>query len=77
MKKLRYLDSVIILWRDSKIYYGQTNNDEEYDCEDMQTVGFWLGWRNRAAIVARDLVGDEERGVIAIPKENIILIKNL
>ncbi len=75
IKEIPMLRPVVIQWRDSKIYYGQTSSDDRYECEFMKTCGFWLGYSELSALVARDLVGDEHRGVIAIPNENIVSIK--
>lgn len=77
MKKLKELRPVVCSWRDSKIYYGQTNSEDKYECCVIKTCGFFLGYSETSILIARDLVDDDERGVIAIPKENVITVKNI
>jgi len=76
-KEYQPLQPTVIIWRDSRIYYGQTSSDDRYDVETIKTCGYWLGWSKNGAIIARDLVGDEHRGVIVIPTENIISVNPL
>jgi hypothetical protein len=65
-----------IIWRDSRIYLGQTNDKEDkYDIEVIQYCGFFIEARDNYIIIARYIIGEDHRGVIVIPEENIITIK--
>lgn len=60
-----------ILWRDSTIINEQTNEVPEVTI--LETVGHLIEESGDRVTIARDKIGLEYRGVISIPKENILL----
>lgn len=61
-----------IKWRDSQMYIHQEPKDEPFNICIIESVGFVLSEDKEKIVLAGDLVGEDVRRVIAIPKENII-----
>ena len=62
----------VITWRDSNIYSGQVTKSE-VNVATIVSAGFVVKKSKDSVIVARDLVEPGVwRGVIAIPRENIL-----
>ena len=67
-----------IKWRDSRIYITPCERNDDYSVCEMQTVGFLIQETDKMLVVARDIHNELDcRGVIAIPKENIIYQEKL
>lgn len=67
-----------IRWRDSNMELGQTSRTDTYEVALMQTVGFLITESETQITIARDIVDETDcRGVITIPKENIVLKEKL
>lgn len=64
-----------IIWRDSKRYIYQMENDEKVSVATIETMGWLWKIEKDSYIIAQDILDDSDvRGVIVIPKENIIKI---
>lgn len=61
-----------IKWRDSNLYITQCARDDVYEVAVITSTGFLIEEDDEKVVLAGDLVGDELRRVIVIPKENII-----
>ena len=61
-----------ITWRDSAIYNSQGDADYPYQVSVFESVGFLLKENKDSTVIARDMIRDESRGVLIIPKENIL-----
>lgn len=60
-----------IKWRDSRIYSYQEPLKDFTFCE-IESVGYVIQEDKTKIVLARDLIDDDFRGIIVIPKENII-----
>ena len=60
-----------IRWRDSRMYITQCGTDEDWDVCVITSVGFVLKETKKYIVLCGDLVDDEVRRAIVIPKENI------
>ena len=60
-----------VKWRDSRIYIPQIP-EIDYDVSIVETVGFVIKEDKDKIVLAGDLIEDEFRRVIVIPRENII-----
>lgn len=65
-----------IKWRDSRMFIHQ----EPRDCDDfnvaiVESVGFVISENSEQIVLAGDIVDDDVRRVIVIPKENIEVLK--
>lgn len=54
------------------MYITQCGKDEEWGVEIMTSVGFVVEETKNHIVLAGDLVGEELRRVIVIPRENIV-----
>ena len=61
-----------IKWRDSSIYNAQGDNNYPFEVSIFESVGFLLKENEDSIVIARDIIRDESRGVLIIPKENIL-----
>lgn len=61
-----------IIWRDSHRYMYQMEVTEEVNIVTIETVGFLVKEDKKMVMLAQDDIEGEVRGVICIPKENII-----
>lgn len=61
-----------IIWRDSSMYHVQGDSNYPFEVSVFESVGFLLKENKDSFVIARDIIGDESRSVIIIPKENII-----
>lgn len=66
-----------IYWRDSKMFIEQCSDKENFSVCDICSVGFVIKKTNREIVLSGDLIEDEFRRVIVIPKENIVNIYKL
>lgn len=66
-----------ITWRDSSILNEQGSNDCEFEVSIIESVGFLLKEDSNRIVITRDLIDDDSRGVLIIPKENITSKKML
>ncbi len=68
MKKIYH-----ITWRDSRRYvYQLDQTKEDFSVCEIDTIGFFVEEDKEKIVLTQDLIDDEVRGVIVIPKENII-----
>ncbi|MGA1046734.1 MAG: hypothetical protein ACO3UU_01895 [Minisyncoccia bacterium] len=67
---------VLIAWRDSNRYIDQCHKDYEFEVVVIKTVGFLLSETDTQIVLAQDSMSgsapEDYRGIIVIPKENII-----
>ena len=76
---------VKIIWRDSNRYLYDMDINDYVDVKTIITAGFLVSKDKDKVVVAQDSIPDDiedhieghTRGVIVIPKENIISIKIL
>ncbi len=61
-----------IKWRDSRMFITQCERDDDFSVCEITSVGFVIEEDNDKIVLAGDLVDDDLRRVIVIPKENII-----
>ena len=67
-----------IKWRDSRIYIEPAERDDDFSISEMQTVGFLIIEDDKQIVIARDVHDESDcRGIIVIPKENIIYKEKL
>ena len=61
-----------VTWRDSNIYNDQ-GTSEDTEVAIIQTSGFLISADNNCLKIARDLIKEDQwRGLIVIPRENVI-----
>lgn len=65
-----------IVWRDSNIYITQCNREDDFKIEVINSFGKIIQENEEKIVLAGDLIGEEVRRVIVIPKENIIKVFN-
>lgn len=63
---------VKVNWRDSHRYTYQMSADEPLEYATIETIGWFVREDKKQIVLAQDIIGDDIRGVIVIPKENII-----
>jgi hypothetical protein len=61
-----------VYWRDSRMFITQCGKDEDFSVCDMHSVGFVISQDEDKIVLTGDLVDDEYRRVLIIPKENIV-----
>ena len=61
-----------IKWRDSRMYITQVSKEHIEDVCIIESVGFLIEEDDTKIVLAGDIVDDEYRRVIVIPKENIL-----
>jgi len=61
-----------IKWRDSRMYIIQCAKDEDWEPCVITSVGFVIEDTKEHVVLAGDLLDDDLRRAIVIPKENII-----
>lgn len=67
-----------ITWRDSKRYTYQMENDEETKVTIIETIGWLYKTEKDNFVVCQDILDEcDVRGVIVIPKENVVSKKYL
>jgi len=71
----------LVTWKDSNRYIGQVAVDQEFDIEVISTVGWLIKEDEFKIVLAQDnfqnIEADDFRGVIVIPRENIMAITSL
>jgi hypothetical protein len=71
----------LVTWRDSNRYIGQVAADQKFDIEVIATVGWLIKEDEFKIVLAQDnfqnIEANDFRGVIVIPKENIMAITSL
>ncbi len=68
---------VKILWRDSAMYNSQGDSDYPFEVSLFTSIGFILRENKDSIVIARDIIRDESRGVLIIPRENIVKVKKI
>lgn len=61
-----------ITWRDSHRYTYQMDREEPVEYAIIETVGWFVSEDKEQIVLAQDIIGEDIRGVIVIPKENIV-----
>lgn len=64
-----------ITWTDSHRYTYQMENDEPVHFVTIETIGWLVKQDKNQVVLAQDDIEGDIRGVIVIPRENIIKIK--
>ncbi len=62
----------IIKWRDSRKYLEQLPKDENFDVCVITSIGFIVSEDKQKIVLAQDIIDEDVRGIIVIPKENIL-----
>lgn len=65
-------DIVEITWRDSNRYDNQEIRDYTFEVSIIKSIGELIYKDEDKVVIARDIIGDDVRGTIVIPTENII-----
>lgn len=68
---------ILITWRDSRRYTYQMTSDEENSICIITSVGFLVKKEKDRYVICQDLIDDDFRGVMTIPRENVISAKFL
>lgn len=66
-----------ITWRDSRRYIYQMEKTEECSIVEIITIGFLVKEDKKSIVLCQDLIDEDIRGVMCIPKENIISVKKV
>ena len=68
------MKKIAILWRDSNQELYQRSVDDLLEVEVIKTIGWLIQEDEDSIVIARDLLNDNKdcRGMITIPKENIL-----
>jgi len=61
-----------IKWRDSRMYLAQEEIDSKWEVCVITSVGFVIEETKDHIVLAGDIVDEDVRRVIVIPKENIV-----
>lgn len=61
-----------VTWRDSHRYVYQMEADENVGITTIETIGFFVKEDKEMIVLCQDDIEGDLRGVICIPKENII-----
>lgn len=64
-----------IIWRDSKRYTYQMSPDENFEVCTIQSIGWLVEESKRHVVICQDDIEGDIRGVLTIPRENIVKIK--
>ena len=59
------------------MYIEQCAKDSEFEVCEIRSVGYLIEETDEHYVLAGDLVDDEIRRVIVIPKENVLSCRNL
>lgn len=62
----------VIKWRDSTMHITQEPRNAEWELQIITSVGFVIHEDKEKIVLAGDLLGEDVRRAIVIPKENII-----
>lgn len=65
-----------VTWRDSRLYLGQSEKSDTFEICEFKSIGFEIEDTEDHITLCRDMVDDDYRGVLVIPKENV-LVKHL
>lgn len=68
---------VKISWTDSNRYMYQMELDEEVTTTTIETVGWLVSEDEDQVVLAQDIIEDDIRGVIVIPKVCIVETREL
>jgi hypothetical protein len=60
-----------IRWRDSRLYLTQCGKDDDFAVSTVYSTGFVVSENKRQIVLAGDIIDEDIRRVIVIPKENI------
>ena len=69
------MEKIEIIWRDSNIYLTQCNIDDNFKYETISSLGYLIQEDDEQITIAGDILGEDARRIIVIPKENIISMK--
>ena len=64
-----------IKWRDSRRYTYQMETTEDFSICEIHTIGFVVNENSKQYVLCQDIIEGDIRGVIVIPKENVISTK--
>lgn len=66
---------VVVNWRDSNFYIEQCSKDSEFEFCTIKTVGFLVYADSDKLVLAQDIIEEDLRRVVVIPRENVISIE--
>jgi hypothetical protein len=69
--------NIEVTWRDSQIYVSQVGISEIFEVCTLTSVGYLVSKNTKQVVLARDVVNDDVRGVLVIPRENITKLRRL
>lgn len=61
-----------VRWRDSRMYIHQEHKDEPWEVCVISSVGYVIEETKEHIVLAGDLLDEDVRRAIVIPKENIV-----
>jgi hypothetical protein len=61
-----------IVWTDSNIINVQTDDAISLQPAEIESVGFLIFEDSKRIVISRDRIGLEDRGVLCIPKVNVL-----
>lgn len=63
---------ILVKWSDSRMYIIEETRDSDFDIATITSVGVLIHEDKEKIILAGDVIDDDVRRVIAIPKVNIL-----
>lgn len=71
------MQKITVVWTDSNRYIEQCHIDDEFSFVTIKSTG-WLVIKDKDKIVlCQDIIGDDIRGVLVIPMDNVKKIESL
>lgn len=63
-----------VTWRDSNQYITQSGKEDNFEVSVITSVGYLVKEQKDFIVITRDDMGqdDDVRGILVIPKENIV-----
>ena len=58
-----------VKWRDSRVYLEQCPIDSDFEICEIKSVGYVIEESDKHIVLAREVLEDDARGLIVIPKE--------
>lgn len=66
---------VRVTWRDSHRYMYQMHPTEEVSVTVIESCGYLVSQNKKQIVLCQDVIGDDIRGVIVIPRENVTKVE--
>mgnify|MGYP003642109109 FL=1 len=59
------------------MYFEQVSTDSDFSVCEIESIGFLVSEGDDYVVLCRDAIEEECRGVVVIPRENIISMRNI